>query len=84
MCTPIYPLLSRFEYIDLGMSRANHFRPQNCPFTCGDLDLHLIHGSLDPLESTSKLHLDRLSRFCRVTVVTDRQTDRPTVRQTTQ
>jgi len=39
---------------------------------------------LDPREFTSKLHLDRLSRCCRVAVVTDRQTDRPTVRQTTQ
>ena len=29
------------------------FRPQNCPFLSGDLDLHLTHGSLGPSESTS-------------------------------
>jgi len=26
---------------------------ENCPFTCGDLDPHLIHGSLGPPESIS-------------------------------
>ena len=30
------------------------FRPQNCPFMCGDLDPHVIHGSLGPSESTSQ------------------------------
>jgi len=55
------------------------FPPQNCPFPCGDLDPHLIHGSLGPPESPQpKGHLDRCSRFCRLTNVTDRPTDTPT------
>ena len=32
---------------------AATFPPQNCPFTWGNLDSRLIHGSLDPPESTS-------------------------------
>ena len=54
---PVMPPLSRFEYnIDSGtypgMSWPAFFRPQNCPFTSGDVDHHLIRGSLRSLEST--------------------------------
>jgi len=30
------------------------FSPENCPFTWGDLDPHLIHDSLGPFETTSQ------------------------------
>jgi len=39
--------------------------PQNCPFPWGDLEPHLLHGSLGPPESTSEWHLDQFSCFCR-------------------
>ena len=47
-----------------------------------DLDPRLTHGSLVPPESAHKLHLDRISHFCRHLNVTNRQTDRQTDRQT--
>ena len=31
---------------------AAHFPPQNCSFTSGDIDRHLISGSVDPPKST--------------------------------
>jgi len=36
---------------------------------------HLIHASLGPPESSPKRHLDRFSRFCRLTIMTDKPTD---------
>ena len=38
--------------------------PQNCSFAWGNLDPDLTRGSLDPLHSPSKWHLDRFSHFC--------------------
>ena len=35
------------------------------PRCIGDLDAHLVHGSLGQPESTTKRHLDRFSHFCR-------------------
>jgi len=53
--------------------------PSKFPFPLGDVDRHLIYGSLGSLEpSTKKQHLDRFSRFAGLTTVTDRQTDKPT------
>ena len=56
--------------------------PQNCPFAWGNVDLHLIvRGFLGPPESTLKRHLDRFkfsTVFAGLTIVTDRQTNRPT------
>ena len=55
------------------------FRPQSCPFTCGDLDPQVIHGSLVPPDSTSQTASRSVqpflpgSRSCQ----TDRQTDKP-------
>ena len=76
-----YPLLSRFEYIDLRTCPLcpgpSPFRPQDCPFACGDLDPHLIYGSLGPPESTTQTTFDRFSRFCGAHDG-DRHTDRPT------
>ena len=37
----------------------------NRPLALGDLDPHLILGSLGPLKSTPKWHLDRFSHFYR-------------------
>ena len=39
-----------FPYFTVGRP----FRSQNCPFASGDLDLHLIHGSLGQPEPTSQ------------------------------
>ena len=49
---------------------------KNCPFPVGVQDHHLIHGSLDPSESTAERHLNWFSYFstsCRYV----QQTDRP-------
>jgi len=70
------PLPSRFEYID----RAGHvlaypgpatFRPQNCPFLCGDLDPHIIRGSPGQLASKSQT----ASRSAQPTLHSSRQSD---------
>jgi len=56
------PLLSHFEYTDRqtcsGISQAGHFSPQNCPFTCRDLDPHRIRF-LGP----TWLHIQMASRL---------------------
>jgi len=41
--------------------------PSKLPLPMGDLDSHLIHGSLGPPHPSPqpKKHLDRCSRFCR-------------------
>jgi len=51
--------------------------PQNCLLPCGDLDSHLIHGSLGPSHPSfqPKRHFDRFSRIC-MAHYCDRQTDR--------
>jgi len=49
--------------------------PQNCRFQWGDVDSHLIRGSLIRSSRQPKRHLDRLSRFATLPSVTDRQTD---------
>ena len=49
----------------------------------GDLDLHLIHGSLGPPKSVPTWHLDWVRCFCKAhkrDQHTDRQTDKPTTR----
>ena len=45
-----------------------------------DINPHLILGSLGSPESAPKRHLDRISRFCRFTNLTNTQTNRPTDR----
>jgi len=55
----------------------------NCPFAWGDLDHHLTRGSWAHPSPHPKRHLDRLSRFARLTIVTDLQIERPSDRQTT-
>ena len=49
-------------------------QPPNLPLPIGRSGPHLIHCSLVPHESAPKQHLDRFSRFCRLTNVTNRQT----------
>jgi len=39
--------------------------------------LHPTHASLDHASPQPKRHLDRFSDFARLTIVTDRRTDRP-------
>ena len=49
--------------------------PQNVPFPVGNAGSHLIHDSLDPQSPHPKRHLDWLSRFRGLTVVSNRLTD---------
>jgi len=55
--------------------------PQNCPFPRGDLDSHLVHGSLGSPSPQPKRHLDlHHSRFWRAhCVIETRQTDGQTM-----
>jgi len=51
--------------------------PETLPFSRGICTgPHLIHGSLDPLESASNRHLDRFIHFC-MAHERDQQTDTP-------
>jgi len=56
--------------------------PSKLPIPVKDVDLHLTHGFLGPPKSSTETDLDRFSHFCR-THYCDRQTNRPTDRQTT-
>jgi len=80
-------LLSKFPQHWLAMLFNGQDHPQNCLFlwrilTPSNIQLYSpytyrnIHGSLDELESTPKRHLDRFSRFARLTNVTNKQTDK--------
>jgi len=51
--------------------------PFKLPLLMGDLDPHLMLGSLVNTNPQAKRHLDRFSRFCRYHCC-NRQTDRPT------
>jgi len=51
--------------VSLYFTMERSFPPQNCPFPWGDLDPHLIHGSLGPPKSSTQMALDRFSRFSR-------------------
>ena len=44
------------------------------PIPLRNLDPHLMHGYLGPHESPTERHLDRFSRFCMLTNMTDSQT----------
>ena len=52
---------------------------QNCPFTSGDQDPHLIRGALGPLKSTTQMILQSIDSaiLAGLTIVTDQPTDRP-------
>jgi len=45
------------------LHRDAPFPPQNCPFPWGDLDFHLIHGSLGPLESSTQMAFRSVQPF---------------------
>jgi len=71
------PLLSRFGYINHWTCRGlAPFCPENCLFTCGDLDHCVIYGSLGPPESTSQM-ASWLFLHGWQSRQADRQTDRP-------
>jgi len=55
---------------------GQHMSPSKVPLPAGDLDPHLIYGSLGSHET--KLHLDQVSHFCKLTSVPNKQTDRQT------
>jgi len=59
------------------------FPPQNCPFQWRESGPHLIHGSLSPPEPTTQKASRLVQPFLQGSVVTDRQTVRPTTDQTT-
>ena len=52
------------------------FPPQNCPCLSGDLDPHVIHGSLDPSESSTQTASRSVQLFLQGSLVW--QTDQPT------
>jgi len=52
--------------------------PQDCHSPWGNLDLHLMHRSLGPSESTTRGHLDRFGHFCRADSCDNSQTDHAT------
>ena len=56
------------------------FPPQYCPFQWGDLDPHLIHGSLGPPKSSTQTAYRSVQPFLQGSTLwqTDQQTDRPT------
>jgi len=60
---PVQPFLhssrQKVHIFTMGSSSS-----QNYPFPWGDLDPHLIHGSLGPPSSQRKHHHDRFSHFC--------------------
>ena len=68
-----YPLLNPKSYALQSFQYARH--AQNCPFTCGDLDTHLINASLGPPEFISQAASRVVQPFCRNND-RDRQTDR--------
>jgi len=78
--------LHRFSRIPTGDRRVSlyfttgrPFPPQNCTFPWGDLDPHLIHGSLGPPESNNPNGISIGSAvFAGLTSVTDRPTDHAT------
>jgi len=61
-----------------GMSRLVAFHPQNCLFPWGDLDPHLIHGSMGPPESIFQTAPQSVQLFLQGSrsLQTDRQTSR--------
>jgi len=63
-------------------SQRDAVSPPTYAFQWGDLDLHLLYGSLGHSSTQPKRHLDRFSRFAGLTTVTDRPTDRLTDRTT--
>jgi len=51
----IQPFLNSSRQRVLRFIMGRPFLPQNCPFTWGNMDPHLIHGSLGPPESTTQM-----------------------------
>ena len=55
----------------LYFTRGWPFASENCPFLWGDMNLRLIHSSLNPCESAYlKQHLDQFSSFLQFTSMT--------------
>jgi len=79
------PKLYRFSHycrahrrVSLYFTMGRPFPPQNCPFPWGDLEPHLIRGSLGPHESTTQTaSLLVQPFFAGLTSVTDKPADKP-------
>jgi len=83
-CTCVAPCLVPLSILTtryaLASPKPASFGPQNCPFTCGDLDCHLIRVSLDSPESITQMASRSVEPFLqgsRSYLQTDRLTDRP-------
>jgi len=48
-------VFAQMTAVSLYFTMGRPFPPQNCPFRRGDLDRHLIHGSLSPPESSTQM-----------------------------
>jgi len=66
--------------LSLHFTMERPFPPENCPFSWGDLDSHLIHVSPGPREFATQTASRSVQPFLQGSVVwrTDRPTDRPT------
>jgi len=74
--------LSRFSHFCVHHCKGSQcflmrWKTQKLPLPLADQGSHLIHGSLSPLESPTKRHVDRFSCFYRVHEY-DQQTDHAT------
>ena len=68
-------VVAQMTAVSLYFTMGCTFPPQNGPFPQGDLNPHLIYGSLGPLESSTWTASQSLQPFLQVSLVW--QTDRP-------
>jgi len=74
----VQPFLHRWPQSVPILCNGTPLPPQNCPFPWGDLDSHLIHGSLGQSKSSTQTASRSLLPFLQCSLVlTDRPTDRP-------
>jgi len=62
ICSAIF---AQMTAVSLYLTMERHFPASKLPLPMGDLDPHLMHGSLAYPSPQPKQHLDQFSRFCR-------------------
>ena len=73
----VQPFLHRWPQSVPILYNGMFFPPQNCPFPCGDLNIHLMHGFLGPPESSNDISIGS-AILAGLTSVADRPTDHAT------